>query len=187
MCKVKDGREISIITYTTKHPLIFLIQYFLKLAELLSSAPGNTLTLNLQNVETDSLGQGAAFTNRNNIPSIDTNESRRAVGSQILVSLFVTAVLLDVVQVFTTNDDGAFHLGAHDSSSKDTATNGNVTSEGALLVNVSTSNGFLGSDKTQTDVLVPTSTLALGNDTLVVSEDSVLFLERFMVLKREIK
>ena len=141
-----------------------------------------TLTLNLQDIETNSLGKGTAFTDGNHITNLDTNKSRGAVSSQVLVSLLVTVVLLDVVQVFTTDDDGAFHLGAHDRSSKDTTTDGNVSSEGTLLVNVGTSDGFLGSDKAQTNVLVPTSSLALRDDALVVSEDGVLFLERFMVL-----
>ena len=154
----------------------------LEFGELLSFV-SFTLALDLKDVETDGLGQGAAFTDSDDITGLDTNEGGRAMSGKVLVSLLVTVVLLDVVQVFTTNDDGAFHLGGHDLTSKDTTTNGNVTSEGALLINVGTGNGFLGSLETQTDILVPAGTFALRNNALVVHEDSVLLLEGLVSLK----
>lgn len=154
----------------------------LELAELLASVALFALALNFEDIETDSLGQGTAFTDSDNVTSLDANEGRRAMSSNVLVSLFVTRVLLDVVQVFTAQDDGAFHLGADDGTGKDASTDGNVTSEGALLVNVDTGDGFLGGDEAQTDVLVPAGTLALGNDALVVGEDGVLLLERLVML-----
>ena len=158
--------------------------YFLKgnleLGELLTSV-GFTLDLDLEDVKADSLGQGTAFTDSDDITGLDTNESGRAMNSEVLVSLLITVVLLDVVQVFTTDDDGAFHLGGHDLTSKNTTTNGNVTSEGALLINVSTGDGFLGSLESQTNILVPTRTFALGNNALVVHEDGFLLLEGLLV------
>lgn len=56
------------------------------------------------------------------------------MGSQVLVALLVTVVLGDVVEVFTADDDGTVHLGGHNAASQDTATNGDLTDEGALLV-----------------------------------------------------
>ena len=149
---------------------------YLELGELFSRVTF-TLTLDLEDIETDSLRQGTTFTNSDNITSLDTNESRGAVRSEVLVSLLVTVILFNVMQVFTTDNDGAFHLGGHDLTSKNTTTNGNVSSEGTLLINVGTSDGFLRSLETQTDILVPTGTLALRDNTLVVHEDGVLLLE----------
>lgn len=169
-------KHISLLPRTSQS-----IQANLELAELLARR-GITTSLNLQDIETDSLAQGTAFTNSDNITSLDANESGGAVSSKVLVSLLVTVVLLDVVQVLATDDDGAFHLGADNGTSKNTATNGDISSEGALLVNVSTSDGFLGSNEAQTDVLVPTSTLALGDNALVVGENGVLLLERLVML-----
>lgn len=146
------------------------------------SGVGFTLALDLEDVEADGLGQGTAFTDSDNVTDLDTNEGGRAVSSKVLVSLLVTVVLLDVVQVFTTNDDGAFHLGGNDLTGKDTTTNGNVTSEGALLINVGTRNGFLGGLESQTDILVPAGTFALRNNALVVHEDGVLLLEGLVSL-----
>lgn len=152
----------------------------LELGELLTSV-GFTLALDLEDVEADGLGQGTAFTDSDDITGLDTNESGRAVSSEVLVSLLVTVVLLNVVQVFTTDDDGAFHLGGDDLTGKNTTTNGNVTGEGALLIDVSTSDGFLGSLETQTDILVPAGTFTLGNNALVVHEDGFLLLEGLVV------
>jgi hypothetical protein len=65
------------------------------------------------------------------------------------------------------------HLGGHDGSGEDTATDGDHAGERALLVDVGTLNGGLGGTETQTDVLVPSpaaSVLARSAD-LVVKED----------------
>lgn len=51
-------------------------------------------------------------------------------------------VLLDVVQVITADGDGAVHLHLLDDTSQDAATNWDIASEWALLVNVGTINGL---------------------------------------------
>ena len=56
------------------------------------------------------------------------------MGGDVLVALLVTVVLGDVVEVVTADDQGAVHLGGHDSSGQDTATDGDKAGEGALLV-----------------------------------------------------
>lgn len=56
------------------------------------------------------------------------------MGSKVLVSLLVTGVLGDVVEVFSSDDKGTVHLGGNNGTGQDTATDGNLTSEGALLV-----------------------------------------------------
>jgi hypothetical protein len=56
------------------------------------------------------------------------------VGGKVLVSLLVTVVLGDVVEVFTADDDGTVHLGGDDTAGQDTTTDGDHTGEGALLV-----------------------------------------------------
>lgn len=50
------------------------------------------------------------------------------------MSLLVTGVLGDEVEVLAADDDGTVHLGGDDGASQDTATDGDETSEGALLV-----------------------------------------------------
>lgn len=109
-----------------------------------------------------------AFTNGNNVSGLNTNEGRAAVSGYILVALLVAIVLAHIVQVVTTDDNSAFHLGADNSTSEDTSTDGDVSSERALLVDVSSSDGLLGSLEAKTDVLVPTGSLALRNDAFIV-------------------
>ena len=152
----------------------------LEFSELLTRI-GFTLALDLENIEADGLRQRTTFTDSDDITGLDTNESGGAMSSEVLVSLLITIVLFNVVQVFTTDDDGAFHLSGDDLTGKNTTTNGNVTSEGALLINVSTSDGFLRSLETQTDILVPAGTFALGNNALVVHKDGFLLLEGLVV------
>jgi hypothetical protein len=65
------------------------------------------------------------------------------------------------------------HLGGHDGSGKDTATDGDHAGERALLVDVVALNGSLGRAEAQTNVLVPSlvaGVLARSTD-LVVKED----------------
>jgi len=55
------------------------------------------------------------------------------------------------------------HLGGDDGSSQDTTTDGDETSEWALLVNIGTLNGSLRGAKAQSNVLVPTSSSLAGS------------------------
>lgn len=50
------------------------------------------------------------------------------------MSLLVTRVLGNVVEVLAADDQGAVHLGRDNGASQDTATDGDEAGEGALLV-----------------------------------------------------
>ncbi len=54
--------------------------------------------------------------------------------SEVLVSLLVTGVLGDEVEVFSADDESSVHLGGNNGTGEDTASDGDETSEGALLV-----------------------------------------------------
>ena len=95
------------------------------------------------NVELDSLGQRTALSNGNNVTLLD-GEAWGAVSVDVLVTLLETTVLLDVVKVITTDDNGALHLGGDDKTLEDLSTDGNISSEGALLVDVGSLNGSIG-------------------------------------------
>jgi len=56
------------------------------------------------------------------------------VGGKVLVAFLVTVVLGDEVEVFAADDDGSVHLGRDDGAGEDTATDRDLTGEGALLV-----------------------------------------------------
>jgi len=108
------------------------------------------------------------------------------VSGDVLVSLLETVVLLDVVKVITTNDDGVLHLVGLDLSLEDTATDGHVSGEGALLVNIVSVDGLLGGLDSETNVAEVTALLA-SYGLLVGQEDSGLLLEGSLVLKNEEK
>ena len=54
--------------------------------------------------------------------------------SKVLVSLLVTGVLGDEMEVFSADDESSVHLGGNDSAGQDTTTDGDETGEWALLV-----------------------------------------------------
>lgn len=56
------------------------------------------------------------------------------MSGKVLMSLLVSVVLGDVVEVFAADDEGTVHLGGNDGAGQDTATDGDVAGEGALLV-----------------------------------------------------
>lgn len=60
------------------------------------------------------------------------------MGWDVLVSSLKSSVLLDEVKVITANDDGTGHFVLEYYSGKDVSTDGDVSGEWALLVNVST-------------------------------------------------
>ena len=74
------------------------------------------------------------------------------------VSLFVSLVLFDEVQVIHADDDGAVHFGRLDNAGQDPTSDGDVTGEWALFVDVVAFDGLFRSLKAQTNVLVVTGT-----------------------------
>ena len=97
------------------------------------SNPWADFFLSLLGFKTYSLGEGTALANGDPVTLLNT-ESGGDVGSEVLVALLVTVVLGDVVEVLAADDDGTVHLGGDDTAGQDTATDGDETSEGALLV-----------------------------------------------------
>ena len=89
-------------------------------------------------IEADRLGEGTALAHGDDITGLNIHEARRHVDGHVIVALLETAVLLDEVQVIATNDNGTLHFELADDSGQNSATNADVTGEGALLVDVVT-------------------------------------------------
>ena len=107
-------------------------------------------------VSTYGLAERPALADGNLVTLLNT-EGGGDVGGEVLVAALVTGVLGDEVEVVTADDAGTVHLGGPDSAGKDTATDRDHTSEGALLVNVRALDGSLGRAEAQTNVLVPSA------------------------------
>ena len=59
------------------------------------------------------------------------------------VALFITVVFGLVVEVISTDDDGSFHLSRFDNTREDSASDANLRSERALLIDVTTDDSSL--------------------------------------------
>lgn len=86
------------------------------------------------------------------------------------MTLLVSVVFWNIVQVVTSDDDGTVHLGRDNGTGQDLTSDRDVTNEWALLVNVVTSDGGLWGLETQTDLLVPSLGTTVGLS-LWVGED----------------
>ena len=100
------------------------------------------------------------------------------------VLLLVSVVLVDVMEVISSHDDGSLHLGGDHEGLEDSASDGDLAGEGALLVDVVALNGLLGCLEPQPDILVvsDSSGCLLGDQLLGVEEYVVLLLERSLLL-----
>jgi hypothetical protein len=58
-----------------------------------------------EDVESDCLGEGSALTNHDLVTGFDT-ESRGDMSSEVLVSLLITRVLGDEVEILSADDQG---------------------------------------------------------------------------------
>lgn len=162
---------------------IRLIQiYHLERSEALEAS--RLGSLNLDDVESDGLGEGTALTNNDGI-TLRNAESGRDVSSKSLVTLLVTVVLGEEVEVVTTKDNSALHLVRLDNTLEDTTADRDVGSERALLVNVRTDNSLLGGLEAKANRLVVTNgTVLLGSleEGVLVKVDASLLLEGLLVL-----
>lgn len=86
------------------------------------------------------------------------------------MSLLVSVVLWNVVQVVTSDDDGSVHLGGDNSTREDSTSDGDLTDKWTLLVNVVTLNSGLWGLEAQTNILVPSLGTSVGLS-LWVGED----------------
>lgn len=77
------------------------------------------------------------------------------------MSLLVSVVFWNKVEVVSSDDDGSVHLGGNNSTGHDLTSDGNVTNERTLLVDVVTLDGFLRGLESQTDFLSPSLGLSV--------------------------
>ena len=74
------------------------------------AAASVSLGVNLDNVEANGLGKRSALTNSHDITLLNTGEGGGAVSGEVLVSLLESVVLLDVMQVVSSDNNGSSHL-----------------------------------------------------------------------------
>ena len=79
------------------------------------------------------LAQRPALPNRDLITLLNT-ERWRDMCSQVLMSLLISGIFGDEVEVFAADDKGSVHFGGDDGACEDTTTDRDFTSERAFLV-----------------------------------------------------
>ena len=152
ICREKFAQERG------KKGFIFFRLICLVLVELLATLA--SLGDVLEDVVADGLGERAALTDDDLITDLGL-EGGGAVDGEVLVALHVTLVLLDVVEVVATDDDGLVGLGGVDDATHEAAADGDVAGEGALLVDVLAVDGGLGGLEAKTDGLPVAETAAV--------------------------
>ena len=145
---------------------------------MLSDISDNSVLFDTEDIEMNSLGKRSAFSNGDNISLLDS-EAWRAVSNDVSMSLLISVILLNIVEIVSSNNDSVFHLVGRDGhGSKDLSSDVDISSEWTFLVNVVSLNSFFGSFESETDVSeISDSFSSLGEEEfLVVVEDSGLFL-----------
>ena len=99
------------------------------------------------------------------------------------MSLLISVILFDEVDVVSSNDDGVLHFGRNNKSLEDLSSNANVASERTLSINISSLDSLFGSSESETNVLVVSnSCFGSAFNELSVLEEPSLFFECFLSL-----
>lgn len=127
--------------------------------------------------------EGPALSNHNDVTFFDW-ESRRAVDWDISVSLLISVVFRNIVEIVPSDDNGLLHFGWDHNAFKDLASDWDIGGEGALLINVFRFDGFLGGFESETDILEVSDSSAglFCQQFLAVQEHIFLFLEWSLML-----
>ena len=112
--------------------------------ELLKLLLGASSLGDLEHIESDSLAQGPALSNSDNVSNLYIPETGGQVHRHVLVTLLKAIVLSDVMEIVPADDDIPLHLHLHHDTRQDPILDGDITSEGAFLVYVGALNGFFG-------------------------------------------
>jgi hypothetical protein len=79
--------------------------------ELLFNVAFDFLGLNSEHVESDSLGEGSALAYSHDVTLGDEGECGGAVHSEVVVSLLESVILLNIMEIISSNNDRSLHFG----------------------------------------------------------------------------
>lgn len=77
------------------------------------------------------------------------------MGRNVGVALLVTLIFLNVMEIISTENNSAVHLGAHNLSREDASSDGHISSEWALLINIFSFDSLLWSLEAKAYIFVP--------------------------------
>jgi len=104
--------------------------------------------------------------------------------SNVLVTLLITAILGNVMQVILSNNDGTFHLGTNYQTLEDTPADRNAARERAFLIDIIASHGSFGCFYSKPHISYKADGLLLfaANRALASDKNSVLALVGLLML-----
>jgi hypothetical protein len=109
----------------------------------LSDVAFNSLLLNSNDVESNSLGDWSALTNSDDVTGSNTRESWGAVSGEVMMSLLESVILLDVMEVISSEGNSTGHLSAKNDTFENSTSDANGGGEWALFIDVSSLDGGL--------------------------------------------
>ena len=112
--------------------------------ELLKLLLGASSLGDLEHIESDSLAQGPALSNSDNVSDLYIPETGRQVLRHVLVTLLKVIIFSDVTVIVPVEDNGPLHLHLRHNTRQDPTSDGDITSEGAFLVYVGALDGLFG-------------------------------------------
>ncbi len=117
------------------------------------------------------------MTYSDSVANFDVVESGSAVSSDCSMSLLISVILFDEMDIVSSNDNGVSHLCGNHNTLEDFSSNANIACERTLFINISSANGLLGSFEAKTNVLVVSnaSFSSTFNELSVLEETSLLF------------
>ena len=115
-----------------------------------------------QNVEPDSFCKWSALSDGYNIPFLNIHEAGGAVYRDILVSLFKTSILADVLQIVSSNDHCPLHLIRNYHCFHDSSSDRHVSRKRALFVDVCSVNSLFRRFEAESDILVESKPLQIN-------------------------
>ncbi len=120
--------------------------------ELFSDITDDFVRDDFKDVETDSLAEGSALTDDDDVTFLDW-KSWRAVNWDISVSFFVSIVFRNVVKVISSDNNSSLHFGWDHNTLEDSSSDGDVAGKGTFLIDVGGLDGFLGGSESEANVL----------------------------------
>jgi hypothetical protein len=85
-------------------------------AELFLNVTLNSLLLDSENVESNGLGDWSALSDGHDVTNSKSGEDWRGVSVEGMMSLFESVVLLDVMQIVSSNNNRSLHFSGYDNT-----------------------------------------------------------------------
>ena len=139
--------------------------------------------LKFDNIESNSLREWSALANSDSVADFNVAESWRDVNADCSMSFLISVILLDEMNIVSSNDESVSHLGRENDSFEDLSSNANIACEGAFLINICSLDCLFWSSETKSDVfIVSNASFSSAFNKLSVLEDSSLLFECLLSL-----